>query len=89
MIDESVFHDVIVKYKNFLKTENWGSQELYKWEAVSVFQKNWDIDAANLSGMLKSSLSATKNLLVSQSSYPRGMIQIMAEWAPEEIRSMF
>lgn len=89
MIDESVFHDVIVKYKNFLKTEYWGSQELYKWEAVSVFQKNWDIDAANLSDMLKSSLSATKNLLVSQSSYPRGMIQIMAEWAPEEIRSMF
>lgn len=89
MIDESVFHDVIVKYKNFLKTEDWGSQELYKWEAVSVFQKNWDIDAANLSDMLKTSLSATKNLLVSQSSYPRGMIQIMAEWAPEEIRSMF
>ena len=48
MIDESVFHDVIVKYKNFLKKEEWGSQELYKWEAVSVFQKNWDIDAANL-----------------------------------------
>lgn len=89
MIDESVFHDVIVKYKNFLKTEDWGSQELYKWEAVSVFQKNWDIDAANLSGMLKSSLSATMNLLVSQSSYPGKMIQIMAEWAPEEIRSMF
>ena len=89
MIDESVFHDVIVKYKNFLKTEDWGSQELYKWEAVSVFQKNWDIDAINLSGMLKSSLSATMNLLVSQSSYPGKMIQIMAEWAPEEIRSMF
>ncbi len=89
MIDESVFHDVIVKYKNFLKTEDWGSQELYKWEAVSVFQKNWDIEATNLSGMLKSSLSATMNLLVSQSSYPREMIQIMAEWAPEEIRSMF
>lgn len=78
MIDKSVFHDVIVKYKNFLKTEDWGSQELYKWEAVSVFQKNWDIDAVNLSDMLKSSLSATKNLLVSQSSYPRGMVQIMA-----------
>ena len=89
MIDKSVFHDVIVKYKNFLKTEDWGSQELYKWEAVSVFQKNWDIDAANLSGMLKSSLSATMNLLVSQSSYPRKMIQMMAEWAPKEIRSMF
>ena len=79
MIDESVFHDVIVKYKNFLKTEDWGSQELYKWESVSVFQKNWNIDAANLSGMLKSSLSATMNLLVSQSSYPGKMIQIMAE----------
>lgn len=89
MIDKSVFHDVIVKYKNFLKTEDWGSQELYKWEAVSVFQKNWDIEATNLSGMLKSSLSATMNLLVSQSSYPRKMIQMMAEWAPKEIRSMF
>lgn len=33
------------KYKDFLKTEVWGSLELYKWEAVSVFQKNWDIDA--------------------------------------------
>ena len=89
MIDESVFHDVIVKYKNFLKTKEWGSQELYKWEAVSVFQKNWDIDATNLSDMLKRSLSATMNLLVSQSSYPGKMIQVMAEWAPDEIRSMF
>lgn len=89
MINESVFNDVIVKYKDFLKTEEWGSQELYKWEAVSVFQKNWDIDAANFSDMLKRSLSATKNLLVSQSNYPGKMILVMAEWAPDEIRSMF
>jgi len=77
------------KYKDFFKTEEWGSLELYKWEAVSVFQKNWDIDAANFSDMLKRSLSATKNLLVSQSNDPGKMIQVMAEWAPDEIRSMF
>lgn len=77
------------KYKDFFKTEEWGSLELYKREAVSVFQKNWDIDAANFSDMLKRSLSATKNLLVSQSNYPGKMIQVMAEWAPDEIRSMF
>ena len=58
------------KYKAFLKTDVWGSLELYKWEAVSVFQKNWDIDATNFSDMLKRSLSATKNLLVSQSNDP-------------------
>lgn len=58
------------KYKDFLKTEEWGSLELYKWEAVSVFQKNWDIDATNVSDMLKRSLSVTKNLLVSQSNDP-------------------
>ena len=89
MIDESVFHDVLVKYKDFLITEEWGKQELYKWEAISVFQKNWNGEAVNMADMLKRSLGKTENLLDKRNSLPNAMIQRMAEWAPDAIRSMF
>lgn len=89
MIDESVLHDVLVKYKKFLSTKDWGKEELYKWKAIKTFQDNWNLDADNFSEMLERSLSETKNLLDTRYNFPRAMIVRMAEWAPNEVRYMF
>ena len=89
MIDESVLHDVLVKYKKFLGTKDWAKEELYKWKAIKVFQDNWNIDADNFAEMLERSLSATNNLLDTQNRFPRRMIISMAEWAPKEVQYMF
>lgn len=89
MIDESILHDVLVKYKKFLSTKEWGKEELYKWKAIKTFQDNWNYDADNFAEMLERSLSETKNLLDTRNKYSRAMIVRMAEWAPNEVRYMF
>lgn len=61
--------------------------EIYKWEAVSHFQNTFDIDAADLSKNLESSLSKTTNLLVSRMYYPERMLIRFAEELPDETRS--
>ena len=89
MIDESILHDVLVKYKKFLSTKEWGKEELYKWKAIKTFQDNWNYDADNFAEMLERSLNETKNLLDTRNKYSRAMIVRMAEWAPNEVRYMF
>jgi 5-methylcytosine-specific restriction protein B len=63
--------------------------ELYKWEAVQCFQRNWDIDAPNFVDMLDMALSKTNNLLASMNSFPYGMLINFAKAEPEGVRQMF
>lgn len=63
--------------------------ERYKWEAVKCFQDNWDIEADDFAGMLKKSLSKTKNLLASNNYYPRRMIAGFAKDDPIATKNAF
>jgi hypothetical protein len=64
-------------------------QEIYKWRAVKQFQDNWDPDAEDFAGMLKSSLSGTRNLLGSGNYFPRSMMKKNATINPTEMKAAF
>ena len=87
MINLNKIVSVIEGYKQYFP-EHW-EDEKYKWEAVKCFQDNWDITAHDFAKMLKKALSKTFNLLASGYAYPRRMIKLMAETAPDAVKSMF
>jgi hypothetical protein len=80
-----IFASLIQKYKEF-KRDNGHSAEFYKYEAISHFQKNWDIDASNFAEMTKEALRKHVNL-----AYPLsiGVINTVAEKEPEKVRNCF
>ena len=86
-IDNEKLKVLIEEYKDGFK-ENI-PLELYKWEAVKHFQDNWNIDAEDFPEMLSQSLSKTENLLTSKNNYPRGMIVLLAERFPKEVKGLF
>lgn len=88
MFDKEKFADALACYKRDFEEKQW-PEEKYKWEAVKQFQDNWDINASDFVDMLKRSLAKTANLLASTSFYPRKMITMFAELAPEETKAMF
>lgn len=82
-----ILTDILSKYQaNF--NEHW-EHENYKWIALKTFQENWDIDTPDFTQMLEKSLADTKNLLVSQSTYPKLMITTYAKQDPDAVRKMF
>ncbi|MCD8040777.1 MAG: EVE domain-containing protein [Clostridia bacterium] len=88
MFNKTILNDVINYYKRDFVEFNWEREE-FKWQAVKIFQDNWNIDAKNFSEMLTRSLSGTSNLLNTKQFFPMGMIIEFAEIAPEEVRNMF
>lgn len=62
------------------------SQERYKWDAIQVFQKKFNLAAQDLSSNLRESMSASKNLLAGPFYYPLSMLVQMAMYSPDEIR---
>jgi hypothetical protein len=61
-------------------------EEGYKFQAVETFQKNFDIEAQDLSGMLERSL-VNNNLVVGAHYFPRKMLLIFAEQYTEDTRN--
>lgn len=88
MVDKFRLQEALVKYKQDFVVSQW-KNERYKWEAVKVFQDNWDVNATDFVDMLTRSLSKTYNLLSSMNYFPAKMIEGFAKTAPEEVRSMF
>ncbi len=88
MFDEFRLREALVKYKMDFTTIQWKNEQ-YKWEAIKVFQDNWDVNATDFADMLSRSLSKTYNLLASANNFPAGMITGFAKIAPEEVRAMF
>lgn len=81
------FEDIYQYYKeNFGEI---GQEELYKWEAVVHFQKNWNVESDNFPNMLKTALYKTYNLLNASNYYPNKMIVSAAEKAPEKVKHSF
>jgi len=59
--------------------------ERYKFEFVDNFQKHFDLDASNLSEMIKKSIKS-ENFVASRYYNPRGMLINFAEQYPNETR---
>lgn len=87
MFDKNHLNEIVKQYK--LGFGNWWEGEKYKWQAVKIFQDNWDEGAEDFANMLERSLIGAKNLLVSANHYPLDMIVGFAKKIPEEIRLMF
>ena len=88
MIDKKAFSDALANYKKDF-VAGWWADESFKWEAVKCFQDNWNADAEDFAEMLKRSLAKTYGLLASMNNFPRQMIEIFAEEAPDKVKMMF
>ncbi len=88
MIDREQLKKKVTEYKQNFDL-GWWRDEKYKWEAVKMFQDNWDIAAKDFAGMLTRSLSATKNLLAASHYFPQRMIIELSQAAPDEVREMY
>lgn len=61
-----------------------GRDEGYKWRAVARFQKEWDTDAENFSGMFRAAVKGTEHLLDNAYVQPTGGIFLLLSHAEEE-----
>ena len=87
MINTNIFNQILVSYKR-----DFGShfgEEVYKWQAITHFQKHWDIDAPDFGAMFKESVSHCFNLLAATNYFPAGMIIAFANADAEATRQMF
>lgn len=95
MIDRKKFDNLVKAYQNYFTNhkgkngESYWEGEEFKWRGIKTFQDNWDLDAQNLSDMIKHSLYGVSHMMVSQARFPEGMIEDFAEREPETVRAMF
>ena len=64
-------------------------QEKYLWKSVQTFQKRWDPDASDFSGMIYEATSDADYLMNSTYYSPRDMIVELARHKPSYVISMF
>lgn len=69
-------------------SKHW-KDEKYKWEAIKVFQDNWDINAKDFKTMFEKATSAASNLLTSYNHYPRSMILNFCDIDSKAVQNMF
>ena len=86
-INQEILKDALGRYKEYF-TAQW-DDESYKWEAVKWFKHRWNPDADNFAEMWMSATEKCGNLLVSQHSFPRRMIEEFAKVDPENTKAMF
>lgn len=87
MVDVQKLAVVIAAYKEYFPA-HW-KDEMYKWEAIQHFQKNWDINSEKFLDMFIMATDKTFNLLANMNNYPRGMIKAFAMADAEAVRAMF
>lgn len=79
------FLKLIENYKTFLKEEG-NENEVYKWNAIIHFQKNWDFKASDFYGMFKEAFSKRENLIY-QNSY--GFLDKLGKVFPDKLKKLF
>lgn len=95
MIDRKKFDKLVKEYQNYFTNhkgengESYWEEEEFKWRGIKTFQDNWDLDAQDLSDMIKRSLYGVSHMMVSQARFPEGMIEDFAEREPDTVRAMF
>lgn len=87
MINLEKLKRVLEGYKAYFPG-HW-KDERYKWEAISHFQRYWNLEAENFGEMFKQATEKTGNLLASGYAYPRTMILNFAKADDEAVRQMF
>jgi hypothetical protein len=83
----SALRSYIVRYKQSFNDIS--QREIYKWQAVRVFQTEWDLNTNDFPSMLERALSRTDNLMNAGNYFPRGMIINLAKGSPEDVRDSF
>ncbi len=78
---------LISSYKALLNEDRYN--EIYKWQAVKIFQDNWNIDAVNFSSMLENCFTPSTNLWVGQNYYPIKMLRLFSEMNRNRVQVMF
>lgn len=79
--------DYLTSYKeNFNKVHQ---KEIYKWEAVKLFQENFDVEAIDFYENLEKSLAKTSNLLKSGNYFAHKMLLDNTKKTPEKVRECF
>ena len=79
--------EVLANYKKAFN--KYWDDEKYKWLAVQHFQKSWNLEAEDFSGMLKESFSQADNLLQGGMYYAKKMLYALTQQDPEKMRSLF
>ena len=89
MFDKNKLQEILTEYKRDF-TKHW-QDEKYKWEAVKCFQDNWNINAADFSKMLESSITKEMKSGLSNFIYTTSLsfIEHFAKNEPETVRKMF
>lgn len=65
------------------------SDEGYKYQAVSTFQKEFDLDAKDFKTMIIGSLASGRNLIQSGQYFPKRMLLLFVEKDPGYVRKLF
>lgn len=75
-------------YRNILQSPDY--DEIYKWQAIKIFQEKWDLNAADLYNMIDESLDPVgKNLWVSGKYMSKPMLLLFAQKDPHKVKGMF
>jgi 5-methylcytosine-specific restriction protein B len=82
---DDVIKALIPSYKHII-TANDTYEEIYKWEAVGNFQKQWDLNANDLVSMIDKSFPGNNNLWTSRNYYPINMLKTFAENNSPKVR---
>ena len=89
MFDKKRFELALANYKKDFSTR-WESEK-YKWEAVKIFQDNWDVQAENFTDMLKNSIPEKIKSGLRKFVYiaSLGLIEHLAKNDSESVKRMF
>ena len=67
-----------IDHFGYFQNPNQDGYESYKWEAVEQVQKEWDLAAPDLSGMIRRSFSKTFNLINNRIVSPGNGLALLA-----------
>ncbi|WP_299781721.1 AAA family ATPase [uncultured Formosa sp.] len=81
---EEHINQLISEYKSYI-SEHGNEDEVYKWEAITHFQKHWDIDAPDFYEMFKQALAKRDNLMY-KNSY--GFLDKLGKNAPNRLKEL-
>ena len=85
--NSGILVSLLAKYREELPS--FWEYEKYKWEAVTHFQKHWDLEADDFSEMLTEATSKHVNLLDVKMYFPIGVLRDYVEFDKERTREMF
>ena len=81
---EGKLQPYIEKYKVLISTSKLYS-EIYKWELLTNFKNNWNLDSTNLNEMLDKAFPGNQNLWSSNQYYPIAMLKGFADTNPKGV----